>query len=123
MLTYYQSGSNQFTIRTAPTASSNLTLSLQDMYTQANTSESLNGYTYNSYESLLTFNSNLLTGSTVKTGDEFRATISDGYFEIWHGSIQVYVSQSVDKPNYTNQIPEEGIYVSNVTDNQYIILE
>ena len=78
MLTYYLSGSNQYTIRTAPTASSNLVLSLQDMYTQANTSESLNGYTYNAYESLLTFNSNLLTGSTVKIGDEFRATISDG---------------------------------------------
>jgi len=123
MLTYYQSGSNQFTIRTAPTASSNLVLSLQDMYTQKNSAETLNGYTYNAYESLLTFNSNLLTGSTVQPGDQFRAVISDGYFEIWHGSIQVYVSQSVDKPNYTNQIPEEGVYVSSVSDNQYIILE
>jgi hypothetical protein len=56
-------------------------------------------------------------------GDEYRAYISDGTGSIWHGSLQVYTSQSIDKPNYINQIPADEQYISNVTDNQYIILD
>ena len=53
-----------------------------------------------------------------------RATIIDTVSgSIWNGSIQVYQSQSIDKPVYKNQIPLEGIYISNVTDNEYIILD
>ena len=119
MLAYYISGSNTFTIRTAPTGSSNLTLHLQDMMTLKNTSSSIFPYTYNSYESMLSFTASL----TASIGAEYRAYITSGTSSIWNGSIQVYSSQSVDKPNYTNQIPLEQIYVSNLTDNEYIILD
>jgi hypothetical protein len=120
MLAYYISGSNIFTFRTAPTGSSNLTLHLQDMMTLRNSSSSISPYTYNSYESMLSFTASL-TSSFI--GDEYRAYISDGTSSIWHGSIQVYTSQSVDKANYENQIPLEQVYKSNLTDNEYIILE
>ena len=120
MLAYYISGSNAFTIRTAPTASSNLTLHLQDMLTLKNTSSSIYPYTYNSYESMLSFTASI-SSSTV--GAEYRAYISDGTSSIWNGSIQVYTSQSIDKPNYTNQIPLEHVYKSHLSDNEYIILD
>ena len=119
MLAYYISGSNAFTIRTAPTSSSTLTLHLQDMLTLKNTSSSIFPYTYNAYESMLSFTASL----TASIGAEYRAYIKSGDTNIWNGSIQVYSSQSVDKPNYTNQIPLEQIYVSNLTDNEYIILD
>jgi len=119
MLAYYISGSNIFTFRTAPTGSSNLTLHLQDMMTLRNSSSSISPYTYNSYESMLSFTASL----NAFVGDEYRAYISDGTSSIWNGSIQVYTSQSVDKANYENQIPLEQVYKSNLTDNEYIILE
>lgn len=119
MLAYYQSGSNVFTIRTAPTASSNLTLHLQDMSTLQNSSSSISPYSYNAYESMLSFTASL----TASVGAEYRAYISDGVSEIWHGSINVFTSQSVDKANYENQIPLEEVYKSRVSTNEYIILE
>ena len=119
MLAYYISGSNTFTIRTAPTSSTDLTLHLQDMLTLKNTSSSISPYTYNAYESMLSFTASL----TASIGAEYRAYITSGTSSIWNGSIQVYSSQSIDKPNYTNQIPLEQIYVSNLTDNEYIILD
>jgi hypothetical protein len=46
---------------------------------------------------------------------------------IWNGSIQAFVSQSENKPEYVNQIPlpENGIdpYKSEVSDNTFIILQ
>lgn len=119
MLAYYQSGSNIFTMRTAPTGSSNLTLHLQDMMTLKNTSSSISPYSYNAYESMLSFTASI----TASVGTEYRAYISDGINSIWNGSINVFTSQSVDKPNYQNQIPLEDVYVSRVSDNEYIILE
>lgn len=119
MLAYYISGSNTFTIRTAPTGSSTLTLYLQDMMTLKNTSSSIYPYTYNAYESMLSFTASL----TSSIGAEYRAYITSGTSSIWNGSIQVFQSQSIDKPNYTNQIPLEKLYVSNLTDNEYIILD
>ena len=120
MQAYYISGSNVFTIRTKPTGSSNLTLNLQNMYTLVNTSSSIAQYTYNAYESLLSFTCSIQSASI---GAEYRATINDGTCSIWNGSINVFTSQSIDKPNYTNQIPLEEVYVSHLTDNEYIILE
>ena len=120
MLAYYISGSNIFTMRTEPTGSSTLTLHLQDMMTLKNQSSSVSPYSFNPYESLLSFSASI---SQPNVGSEYRAYISDGTSSIWHGSIQVYTSQSVDKPNYTNQKPIEQVYKSNLTDNQYIILE
>ena len=119
MLAYYQSGSNIFTIRTAPTSSTSLTSHLQDMLTLKNYSSSMSPYTYNSYESMLSFTASL----SASVGAEYRAYITSGTGSIWNGSIQVYTSQSIDKPNYTNQIPLEQVYKSHLSDNEYIILD
>jgi hypothetical protein len=97
---------------------------LQDMYTLQNTSASISSYSYDAYESKLSF-----TGSIIPTlvsssvGTQYRAYITDTTCSIWHGSINVFTSQSVDKANYVNQIPLEGVYVSNVSNNEYIILD
>jgi hypothetical protein len=94
------------------------------MYTLANTSASLSNYSYNPYQSTLSF-----TGSQIPTlvsasvGSQYRAYISDTTCSIWHGSINVFTTQAVNKSSYVNQIPLEDVYVSNVTDNEYIILD
>lgn len=118
MLSYFISGSNLFTIRTQNTGS-NLTLHLQNMYTLENTSSSLS-YTFNNYEGLLQFTASIPSASA---GDEYRAYITSNSGSIWHGSIQVYTSQSIDKPNYINQIPQAEDFKSHVTDNEFIILD
>jgi hypothetical protein len=120
MLAYYISASNEYTIRTAPTGSTSLTLHLQDMMTLRNQSSSINPYTFNSYESMLSFTASIVSASV---GAEYRAYISDGTSSLWNGSIQVYTSQSGDKFNYTNQIPLEDVYVSRLSTNEYIILD
>lgn len=117
MLSYYISGSNVFTIRTKPTGSSNLTLHLQDMYTLVNTSASIATYSYNAYQSMLSFTGSIPSASV---GDEYRAYISDTTCSIWDGSIQVYSSQSIDKPAYVNQ--NDG-YISHLSENEFIILD
>lgn len=117
MLAYYISGSNGFTIRTQPTGSSSLTLRLQNMYTLVDTTSSISSYSYNAYESMLSFTASIVSASV---GDEYRASITSGTASIWHGSIQVYASQSIDKPVYKTQ--NDG-YVSHVTENQYIIMD
>ena len=90
------------------------------MYTLKNTSSSISPYSYNVYESLLEFSASIVSASV---GDEYRAYISDGTSSIWHGTIAVFTSQSIDKPNYANQVPLEDVYVSHVSDNEYIILD
>jgi len=119
MLAYYISASNYYVIRTQQTGSSDFTLHLQDMYTLTDSSSSIPSYSYDAYESLFEFTASIASASI---GSEYRARISDGTKDIWHGSIQVYTSQSIDKPNYKNQIPLEEVYISNVTENEYIIL-
>jgi hypothetical protein len=124
MLTFISSGSNIWTFRVQPTGSSNLTMYLQDMTTLQNYSASLSNYTYDPYESELSF-----TGSQISTlvsasvGTQYRAYISDTTCSIWHGSVAVFTSQSLNKSSYVNQIPLENVYISNVTDNEYIILD
>ena len=124
MLTYYSSGSNLWTFRVQPTGSSNLTLHLQDMLTLENSSASLSNYSYDAYESKLQFTASQVdTLISASVGSQYRAYISDTTCSIWHGSISVFTSQSVNKANYVNQIPLNDVYVSNVTDNEYIILD
>ena len=116
MLTYYLPNTNTFTIRTENTSSATLQLKLENMYTLETSSYSLSSYTFNPYENLLTFDLQLISSSV---GSEYRAYITDLTSSIWHGSIQVYTSQSIDKPNYTNKIPLDNQYKSNVTQNRY----
>jgi len=124
MLAYYISGSNYYTFRTEPTASSNLVLQLQDMLTLQNTTASVSAsgrpYTYDAYESKLNWTASLVSASI---GDQYRASITDGTSSIWHGSISVFASQSVNKPEYVSQLGVEERYKSNLTDNEYIIME
>ena len=120
MQTYYTSGSNVWTIRTQPVSGNSYTMSLQDMTTQVNSTASLSGITYDSYESLLSFTASIYDTNTAQ---EFRAVIYNGGESIWHGSVQVYASQSVTpKSDYRNQIPVDGTPISNTSTNEYIIL-
>lgn len=121
MLAYYISGSNYYEFRVEPTGSSQLTLHLQNMLTLVNTSSSISSYQYDAYESLLKWTGSIASASV---GDEYRAYISDPVSgSIWHGSIQVYASQSIDKEEYKNQLGVEERFKSNLTTNQYIILD
>lgn len=122
MLAYYISQSNQYVFRTEPTASSAFTMSLQNMTTQYNFTASISGLTYQPYESFVSFSINNISGAMV--GDEYRAVlyngIASGSVDIWHGSIQVYASQSIDKAVYENQNTQ---YISNQSENLYIIMD
>jgi hypothetical protein len=123
MLTFISGSINGYTIRTAITASNSFTMSLQDMTTQVNSTASLSGVTYNGYESLLSFTASI---NNTNVAQEFRATLLNGTTDIWHGSIQVFMSQSNSpeyKPIYSNQIPLDGNEVSHVSTNQYVILD
>jgi hypothetical protein len=119
MLPYYISQSNQYTFRTQPTASNQFTLALQDMTTQYNFTASISGLTYEPYESFVSFSMDI-SGAIV--GEEYRATLLNvgATGSIWNGSIQVYSSQSVDKSVYENQNTQ---YISNVSENRYIIMD
>ena len=127
MLTYFISASNNYTIRTVPNPSYDVVLSLQNMITQENFTASLENLYIDYYESILEFSASI---SGAKVGDEYRATITlEGYDDqpFWNGSIQVFDSQSVNKPSYVNQIPlpENGIppYTSETSNNTFIILQ
>ena len=120
MLSYYISQSNEFVVRTRNTGSNDVfTLKLEDMLTYQTSSYALSGsYSFNPYENILTF-SQSLEGS-VETGQEFLVEISGSNSgSIYYGSMQVFGSQSIDKPNYTTQNEK---FVSNVTDNEYIVI-
>lgn len=127
MLSFYISQSNEYTIRVGGDASNAVTLSLQNMITQEIQTASLTGVSYSSYESILAFTASI-SGAVV--GDEYRAEIlvsGSGDESYWNGSIQVFTSQSENKPEYVNQIPlpENGInpYPSHQSSNSYIILQ
>ena len=126
MLSYYISQSNEFGVRTQDTASlgpgsgsENMTMILEDMLTLSSSYYDLSGsYTFNPYENIMTF-SQSLEGS-VRTGQEFRVDLSGSLSgSVYCGKMQVYASQSVDKPVYITQNEE---FVSNTTDNEYIVL-
>jgi len=124
---YHISQSNSYTIRTQPTASSEFTMSMQDMYTLENTTMSISNITYNGYESMIGFTASI-SGAIV--GSEYRLTLinsgasnlvsnTDGDY-IWHGSLQAYASASEDKSIYENQIPP---VISHASENRYIIMK
>jgi hypothetical protein len=119
MLTYYISGSNGFTIRTEPTASNQFTMSLQDMTLQTDTTASLSGITYNGYESLLSFTASI-PQSIVSSEYRVKIINSGSSEPIWHGTIAVFASQSIQKSEYLNQ--NDG-YISNPSSNEYIIID
>jgi hypothetical protein len=89
------------------------------MMTYQTSSYALSGsYSFNPYENIFTF-SQSLEGS-VETGQEFLVEISGSNSgSIYYGSMQVFSSQSIDKPNYTTQNDK---FVSNVTNNEYIVI-
>ena len=118
MLSYYIDNTNIFTFRTEDTASNQFELRLQDMLTQANTTASISGVTFTAYENILAFTASI---SGAYVGQEFRARVwnSGSSNDLWHGSMQVYGSQSVEKSAYKTQ---NNQYVSNITTNDFIIL-
>jgi hypothetical protein len=119
MLAYSVSQSNSYTIRTEPTASNSFTMSLQDMYGLNNLTASLSSITYQPYESMLAFTASI-SGAIV--GSEYRAVIYNGSTSIWHGSIQVYKSSSLDIPksSYENQ---NNQYISHESENKFVIID
>jgi hypothetical protein len=119
MLAYFISQSNQYVFRTQPTASSEFTMSLQDMTTLENFTASLSGLTFQGYESFVSFSMDI-NGAIV--GEEYRATLinSGSLTPIWNGSIQVYASQSTDKSVYENKNTQ---YISHQSENRYIIMD
>lgn len=119
MQVYYISGSNNYTIRTEQlTNTSSLSIHLQDMYLLTNTSQSLSASAWNEYESMLTFP---LTIASASVGSEYRVYIKSGSCSVWHGSISVMKAQATSsKSNYENQ--NDG-YISNLSDNEYIIMD
>jgi hypothetical protein len=120
MLSYYISQSNEFVVRTRNTGSGDeFTLKLEDLLTYATSSYALSGsYTFNPYENIFTFSQSL--EGIVETGQEFIVEISGSNSgSVYFGSMQIYGSQSVDKPVYTTQNDK---FVSNVTDNDYIVM-
>jgi hypothetical protein len=117
MLTYFISGSNNYTIRVAQTTSNAFTMSIQDMTRLTNTTASLSGVTYNTYESMLSFTASI-SGAIV--GEEYRAFITDNSGSIFNGSVQVFTSQSIAKPEYKTQ--NDG-FISNPSTNEYVIID
>jgi len=116
MLSYFISASNEFVVRTENTASSDLTLNTENLFTHETSSYSLSGsYTFTEYENILTFSQSL----SVESGEQYRLTINDVSGTIWRGAMEVFHSQSIDKTSYQTQ--RDG-YVSNVSDNEYIVL-
>lgn len=119
MLAYFISQSNEYVFRTQPTASSQYTMSLQDMTTLQNFTASISGLTYESYESYVSFSLDI---SGANVGEEYRVTLinSGSLTPIWNGSIQVFASQSTDKTVYENKNTQ---YISHQSENRYIILD
>jgi hypothetical protein len=118
MLAYYISQSNEYTFRTEPSSSNQFTMSMQDMYLLSNSTMSMSSITYNGYECMIGFTASI---SGAYEGAEYRlALYNSGTIEpIWHGSLQVYQSASIDKSVYENQIPP---VISHEGENSYIIL-
>ena len=122
MLGYKVSQSNHYTIRTEPVVSNEWTMSLQDMTTLTNSTASLSGLTYDSYESMLSFTASI--SGTIE-GEEYRAALyNSGSLNnpVWHGTFQVFASQSlsIPKSDYENQNKQ---YISHESENQYIIMK
>jgi hypothetical protein len=117
MLTYFISGSNGYTLRTSQTTGNVFTMSLQDMTRLTNTTASLSNISYNDCESMLSFTASI--GNAI-VGEEYRATLTSGNNTLWNGSVQVFTSQSIDKPEYKTQ--NDG-FISHPSANEYVIID
>jgi hypothetical protein len=134
MLTYYLGGYNTFKVRTAqiPVSASLLLMELQDMQTLKNTSffvmdKSGSTWNYDECESIATLTFNLeINTQGFTTGSEYRISLTpfisgSGYTApVYHGSLQAFMSQSVNKPVYKTQ--NDG-FVSHTSENEYVIIE
>mgnify|MGYP003630348101 FL=1 len=131
MLSYYISQSNEFVVRTQPTASlvvsgsgtaEDMTLVLQDMMTYSSSYYNLSGsYTYNPYESILTFSQSL--EGNVENAQEFIVHLSGSVSgSVYSGTMQVYASQSIDNQSKTVYTTQNEEFISNTTDNDYIVI-
>jgi hypothetical protein len=94
-------------------------MSLQDMYQLTNTTASIISASFTPYENI--FSASLVIPSA-SVGYEYRAMLLNSGSEepIWHGTIQVFASQSVDKTIYETKNDQ---YISPQSDNQYIIMD
>ena len=121
MLSYFGSGSNNFSIHTQTftSSSANLRLDLEDLYLLTTQSFAITGsafISYDSYESILSFSLQIPTTSVAY---EYQVSIFNGSSSIYYGSMQVYASQSVNKVDYVNQNTQ---YKSKLTGNEFIIM-
>jgi len=133
MLTYFLGGYNDYQIRTKqiPSGSNFLSLCTQNMITQEEYCVLFNTgqYSYNECESFVSFSVDLDIPLSVNIADEYRLTLTPAitsatvpftYLDpIWNGSLQVFASQSVNKPAYVNQIPYEETFISADTNNTF----
>ncbi len=135
MLTYYLGGYNDYSIRTKQICSGSnyMRVTLQNMMTQDNYSF-INGpgqWSYNECESIVSMSFNLSISSNSIVGDQYRVYLTPAisnsttpftYCEdVWHGSLAVFTSQSIDKPGYVNQIPEGETFISRDSTNEYMV--
>ena len=76
---------------------------------------SIHSASFTAYENILAFTGSI---SGAIAGAEYRAVLysSGSTTPIWHGSVQVFQSQSVDKTTYETQITQ---FISNDTPNEY----
>lgn len=134
MLTYFLPGYNSYQIRTKqlPSGSNFLRVDIQNMLTNDSYSflNSPGQWSYNECESIVSVSFNLSIASNAKVGDEYRMYLTPAitssttpftYLDpVWHGSLQVFASQSVDKPSYVNQIPVDEEFKSRQSDNEFV---
>jgi hypothetical protein len=135
MLTYYLGDFNNYQLRTQqiPCGAQYLRVDIQNMLTNDSYTFLNNPgqWSYDRYESIVDLSFNLQIASNANVGDEWRMSLVPAissstqpftYLDpVWHGSIQAFASQSVDKSAYVNQIPLEGRLSADST-NEYIIM-
>ena len=122
MLSYFGSGSNNFSIHTQTftSSSANLRLDLEDLYLLTTQSFAITGsafISYDSYESILSFSLQLPSTSVAY---EYRLELTNTGSTIYNGTMQVYASQSVNKTEYVNQNTQ---YKSRLSGNEFIIMQ
>lgn len=126
MLTYFLGGYNNYKLRTAqlPSGSNYMRVDVQNMITLDDYSflASPGQWSYNQCESIVDISFDLDIALDVNVGDEYRMYLTPAITSsttpftyqdpVWHGSLQVFASQSVAKPSYVNQIPYEETFKS-----------
>lgn len=117
MIRYNLDDDNTFSVRVNQITGTSLTFQLVNMMTNdVFEITGVTGYTYSSYEQVLTFP---ITFSCL-VGDEYRFKIIDGLKSVYNGSIQVFQKERLNKEDYDS---ENNQYTSMKTDNNFIILE